>query len=233
MTSRAVPALVAVGLALALTLAGAPPAWSAKVAEAQEGSTRTLYLVLIRQARIDGKPRAALAYLDDFDRHHPGDREAQVLRVNCLLDLGQVDAAQAALGAIRDGDKDGEALAARGHVYAAQENWAEAARTYAAAQAARPADAMIGNALGYAQLRAGETAQSVETLRRALDLLPRGGAGESVVRNNLALALTLAGRDAEAGAVFAHVRNGAELGRLQARLSAEAARLRTGAGGER
>ena len=75
-------------LALALAVVSTPPN-PARGAPAEAGSTRDLYLLLIRQARSDGRPRAALAYLDDFDRQHPDDLEALVLRINCLLDLGQ------------------------------------------------------------------------------------------------------------------------------------------------
>lgn len=217
--------------ALALCLAGLvscslPIAAPAKPdATAQEGSTRTLYLALIRQARLDGKPRAALAYLDDFDRRHPGDREAQVLRVNCLLDLGQTDGAEAALARVPASDRSGEALAVRGHVLAARARWPEAAQAYAAAQGASPADPFIGNALGYAQLRSGQTEQAIETLRRALDLAPDAAQGHGLVRNNLALALTAAGRPNEAAVLLASVRDEAERRRLASGIAAEAVRL--------
>lgn len=219
-------ALLLAGMMLtsAAASAGAEPA-------AEEGSTRTLYLALIRQARLDGKPRAALAYLDDFDRRHSGDREAQVLRVNCLLDLGQTDAAQAALGRVSASDRSGEAWAARGHVLAARARWPEAAQAYTQAQAASPADVFIGNALGYAQLRAGRSAEAIETLRRALDLAPDAAHGHALVRNNLALALTASGRSDEAAALLARVRDAAERERLRARLAAEAQNLTAEGGG--
>lgn len=226
--SRAL-AFLATGLA-ALTLT--PASGSAKTEPAaQEGSTRTLYLSLIRQARLDGKPRAALAYLDDFDRRHPGDRDAHVLRVNCFLDLGQLDAAEAALARVSAGDRSGEGLAVRGHVLAARARWTEAAQVYAQAQAASPADPFIGNALGYAQLRAGRSAEAIETLKRALDLAPDAAQGHALVRNNLALALAATGRQAEAAALLSRVRDGAERQRLQSRIAAEAASLAAEGGG--
>lgn len=224
----------------ALALAGAAfvcaaivPSGSARSAEpaAAEGSTRTLYLMLIRQARQDGKARAALAYLDDFERQYPSDREAQVLRVNCLLDLGQVDAAQAAVSRLPASDQDGDAMAVRGHVLAAQSRWAEAVGAYAAAQAASPADPFIGNAYGYAELRAGQSAQAVETLKRALDLAPDAAHGSTVVRNNLALALMAAGRSDEAAALVARVRDTGERSKLRTQLAVEAARLSAPGGG--
>lgn len=209
----------------AMALMPTAPAFAAKHPAPQEiaapSSTRALYLSLIRQARLEGHARAALAYLDDFDRQNPEDHEAAVLRVNCLLDLGQLAAAQSALARLPGGDRDGDALAVRGHVFAAQGHWEQAAGQYAAAHAVSPADASIGNALGYAQLRIGQTAQAVETLRGAFDL----AAGDPMVRNNLALALTISGHGAEAALLLARIPDPIERVRLSAGLQAEAARI--------
>lgn len=131
-------------------------------------STRSLYLQLIHQARADGRPRAAIAYLDDFERRYPGDRDARTLRVNALLDLGEIDAAETAAAALPNGGGS----AVRGHLSAARARWVEAADFYRQAVTASPADPMLRNALGYAQLRAGETASAIESLRGALDLAP-------------------------------------------------------------
>lgn len=214
--------------ALLLTGAAAGPVLAAdRGAEVQEeNSTRTLYLTLIRQARDDGRARAALAYLDDFDRQHPDDRDARVLRVNCLLDLGQVEAARTALSRIPSNDRSGAALAVRGHVLAAEEQWPQASAQYALALQASPADAFIANALGYARLRAGMTADAVETLRAAHDLAP----DDAVVRNNLILALTLNGRLGEADAMLAGVKDGAAKAELRRQVAGEAARIAAAGG---
>ncbi|WP_243652768.1 tetratricopeptide repeat protein [Novosphingobium sp. PhB165] len=186
-----------------------------------QGSTRTLYLSLIRQARVDGRSRAALAYLDDFDRQYPRDREALVLRINCLLDLGQTDEARTALKRIPPNDRDGQVLEIRGHVSAALGDWAQAARDYGAALDASPANPLVGNALGYARLRSGQPQQAVEALKAAHDLAPN----ETVIRNNLALALTVAGRGAEAEALLSAVRDVRSRGEIRSQIASEAARL--------
>jgi Flp pilus assembly protein TadD len=206
-----------------LALFAAPLAAAATAATdaVQQASTRGLYISLIRQARTDGRPRAAIAYLDDFDRQHPDDREAQLLRVNCLLDLGQLAAARTALSHIPSSDHSGPALAIRGHVLAAEGNWNEAALQYAVALQASPADAFIANALGYAQLRAGQSAQGVETLRGARDLAP----DDAVVRNNLILALTMTGRIGEADALLSQITDVKDKTRLRQQVAGEAARL--------
>ena len=208
--------------ATAFLLAAGPALAADRSAEVQEeSSTRTLYLTLIQQARADGRARAALAYLDDFDRKHPDDPQARVLRVNCLLDLGQVDAARSALERIPGSDRSGAALAVRGHVLAAEGQWPQAAVQYAAASQASPADAFITNALGYARLRAGQTAEEVETLRAAHDLAP----ADEVVRNNLILALTLNGRLGEADALLSGMADTKAKAQLRQQVAGEAARI--------
>ena len=194
-----------------LLLAAAAPAGDADV------PTRSLYLQLIRQARADGRPRAAIAYLDDFDRRYPGDADARILRINSLLDLGDLDAADAAAAGL---PAQGSS-AARGHLLAARGRWAEAVPFYQQAVAASPADPMLRNALGYAQLLAGFPAEAIETLRGALDLAPRA----PVIRNNLLLALSAGGQGSQAEAVIAQIRDHREQDALRRQLAAQAARL--------
>ena len=190
-----------------------------------EPPTRGLYLQLIRQARADGRPRAAIAYLDDFDRQFPGDLDARLLRINSLLDLGQNDKAEAALATLGRTPSTGPQAAAvsavRGHVLAARGAWAEAVPRYEAAVSADPTDPMLRNALGYALIRTGAFAGAIEALRGAGDLAP----GDTVVRNNLILALMLGGdKDAIADAI-ARVGDRRAQADLRRQIGAEADRL--------
>ena len=134
------------GMTAALLLMAAMPAQAGEAPD-----MRGLYLQLIHQARADGRPRAALAYLDDFDRRYPGDGEARLLRINSLLDLGQIDAAEAV--PLPAETADGGVSAARGHLLAARGRWSEAAACYGQASRASPADPLLRNALGYLSLR--------------------------------------------------------------------------------
>lgn len=190
---------------LSLLLAAATP---------EPEATRSFYLQLIHQARADGRPRAAIAYLDDFDRRYPGDTDARLLRVNSLIDLGDIPAAQAAATTLSPG---AGTSATQGHLLAARNRWSEAIPFYRAALEANPTDPLLRNALGYAQLRARRPAEAVETLRAAADLAP----GEPVIRNNLLLALSLAGRRAELDAALARIPDPA----LRAQIAAETTRL--------
>ncbi len=121
-----------------------------------QGQTRGIYLQMIQKARIDGRSRAAIAYLDDYDRKYSGDTEAKVLRINCLLDLRQIAEAQGLVNRLpfeRSGRFAAIINAVRGHVLAAQDRWGEAVPFYTAAVAADPTSGMLHNALGYALLR--------------------------------------------------------------------------------
>lgn len=187
---------------LALLLAAAP------VADTPPPATRSLYLQLIHQARADGRPRAAIAYLDDFDHRYPGDADARALRVNSLLDLGDIDAAEAVAATLP------AAPALKGHLLAARARWAEAIPFYESAIAASSVDPLLRNALGYAQLRAGQASQAVQTLRSASDLAP----SERVIRNNLLLALATNGQRAEVDALLAQIRDPAEREALRTRI---------------
>lgn len=215
----------AIRLALALSVAPAAafaPAAHAVTEEAQApASSKGLFLTLIRQARDDGHARAALAFLDDFDRQYPADTEAAILRINCLLDLDQVADAQAAAAKLPVRKAGGPVHAARGHVFAALGSWNEAIAAYQAALQTIPSDTLTNNALGYAQLRAGQHEAAIETLKRARELAPQ----DPVIRNNLLLALTAAGRAKEADTLFARSGSEAFQADLRRQVTDEAARI--------
>jgi len=194
--------------------AGGPPA------------TRSLYLELIGQARADGRSRAAIAFLDDYDRHYPGDVEARVLRINCLLDLREIDQAEAAMKQLRPADQAGrwaaQVDAVHGHVLAARDRWGDAVPFYMAAVAADPTSAWLRNALGYSLLRDHQADRAVETLRDARDLSP----DSAIIRNNLWLAYALSGRAQLLAHALDSLPDHAASADLRRRIEAEAMRLR-------
>jgi Flp pilus assembly protein TadD len=206
-------------LPLLLLLAIVPSAAPAAATSAPE--TRGLYLQLIGQARIDGRPRAALAYLDDFDRRFPGDVGARVLRVNSLLDLGQLDEAERIVARLAKVQGNATVDAVRGHALAARGRWPEASARYQAAIAASPADPMLRNALGYAQLRSGLGDLAIEQLRGASDLAP----DEPVIRNNLLLAFAVTGRKQDLSAGIRTAGNRKAQAELLRTITNEAKRL--------
>ncbi|MDB5715680.1 MAG: Tetratricopeptide 4 [Sphingomonadales bacterium] len=223
--------LIHIMLATALLVPALPTvAVAARIDKTQTTApTRALYLQLIRQARADGRPRAAIAYLDDFDRQFPRDREAGLLRVNSLLDLGQVDEAEAALSTIsrpgsagKNGGKEaGEVDAMHGHVLAARGFWDAAIPPYTSAVAADPTSPILRNALGYALLRTHRNGPAIEALRGAADLAP----GDTVIRNNLILAYAVAGQKQAAADMISRVEDRRAQGVLRRQIATEAARI--------
>ncbi len=183
--------------------------------------TRGFYLQLIHQARADGRPRAAIAYLDDFDRQFPGDLDARILRANSLLDLGQIDAAAEVLATLSPRSPSASLSAVRGHVLAARGQWAAAIPCYEAAVGAGPTDPLLRNALGYALLRNGMPDRAIEQLRNGVDLAPT----DDVIRNNLLLAFVIAGRRADADAMIAGAGDRQAQTDLRKLVTAEAARI--------
>lgn len=204
-------------LAIAITLTAAIPGHAAT----EDRSAGDLYLMLIQQARADGRPRAALAYLADYERRYPSEVGARILKINCLLDLGQLQAAEAEAEALPSDVPGDAAEAVRGHVLAAKGEWLAATARYRKALDASPADPLLGNALGYALLRAGHAGKAVETLKAAADLAP----GDRIIRNNLLLALTLAGRGREAQTILTALPDAGLRSALALQLAEEARRL--------
>ncbi|MDB5685514.1 MAG: Tetratricopeptide 4 [Rhizorhabdus sp.] len=207
-------------LMVAISILAMPASAAERVADTQ-GQTRGLYLQLIQQARADGRPRAAIAYLDDFERKYPGDLDASILRANAMLDLGQIDEAAAVLATLTKSQNSVGLSAVRGHVLAARGQWAEAIPFYQAAAAAGPTDPMLRNALGYALLRGGYVDRAIEQLRNAADLAP----DDNVIRNNLILACTMAGRRADADAIIARAGDRQSQADLRRQVAAEVARI--------
>jgi Flp pilus assembly protein TadD len=198
-----------------------PAAFAADKEATVQMRTRALYLQLIHQVRADGRPRAAIAYLDDFDRQYPNDLDARLLRVNSLLDLGQVDQAETVLGTLARSPASAGLSAARGHVWAARGEWAKAVPFYSEAAAANPTEPMLKNALGYALLRIRNIGGAIEQLRAAADIAP----GDEVIRNNLVLALILAGSKAQADQMLAAVGDRQTQVRLRRQIADEASRI--------
>jgi Flp pilus assembly protein TadD len=156
--------------------------------------TRKLFLMLVDGLRQQGKSRAALAFLDDYNRQFPGDPEARRLQADCLLDTGDYAGATALYASLRDGDQAAAAYAGLGRAAAAKRDWPDAVAQFTEATRRAPADANYVNDLGFALVRTGEYDRGLNMLRQAAQLDPNS----QVVRNNLVLGLTLAGHEADA-----------------------------------
>lgn len=216
---------LAIGCALLVAVTGLPKDTTRATEDRTTAqSTRGLYLQLIRQVRADNRPRAALAYLDDFEKKYAGDLDAKILRINCLLDLGDVAAAKEVVDSLPKNSRTPSDVVetARGHVLAAKGQWIQASQRYQIASGINPTDPNIRNALGYAQLRSGEIDLAIVSLRSAADLSPNS----EVIRNNTLLAFELSGNTREFSNLLSKIRDASKRQKLQMQTYAEAKRLR-------
>ena len=151
----------------------------------QDARTRRLYLGVVAGLRRQDKAGAALAFLDAYDRAYPGDRDAALLRADCLLTLGRPAEAAPIYRRLLSGPQEAPAASGLGQVAAAAGHWREAADDFGRAAALAPSNVGYLNNQGYALLRAGDPHGGAFVLRKATELAP----GNVQARNNLALCL--------------------------------------------
>lgn len=166
-----------------------------------ESSTRTLYLTIVQGLLDQGRYRAALGYLNQYAVSESASPRFNMLYGEALLGVNQYDDAQKAFAALTDTDLSGVGYSGLGRVAAAQGNWAAAQQDFAKAVAARPSEPGYLNNLGYAEIEVGgdkALSRALFSLRQAQELDPASAS----IRNNLVLALTLAGKEDEAQKVI-------------------------------
>ncbi|PKQ04139.1 MAG: hypothetical protein CVT73_14125 [Alphaproteobacteria bacterium HGW-Alphaproteobacteria-12] len=196
--------LIAASLCLALTACtgyGFDPVSSvspraSEVQTLDDASTSKLYLNIVNGLIEQGRHRAALAYLDEYAVNEKKTPQFQQLRGEALLGTAQYDEAAAAFAALERTGLAPDGFNGLGRVAAARGDWPAAVDYFQQAVALRPSSAEFLNNLGYAQLSVGgggiERAEF--NLRQARELDPASGS----IRNNLVIALLMAGKDGEA-----------------------------------
>ncbi len=176
-------------------------------AELTDERSQELYLIVVQNLRKEGQSYAALAYLDDYDNRFPGDPRSALLRADCLVDVGATAEAAAIYSDYLDDDALAPAAhAGLGHVAAAAKDWHGAETEFAEAVRRQPVNPKYLNAFGFSQLMTSDFKGAIFTLRKATELAP----ANATFRNNLVLALHLAGQDAEAEAVIQRIEVAAE-----------------------
>lgn len=200
------------------------PAESAlpKAAALDQDHARKLYLLVVDGMRRDGQARAALAYLNDYDRIYPNDPQASLLRADCLLSIGQADQAAPLYQALTGtGEYAAAANAGLGQVAAQRKQWPAAVAKFQTALSLDPSHAEYVNDLGYAQMQVGDYAAAVNTLGQASELDP----ANALMRNNLILSLHLAGRDKDARRLIQDIADPAQRRQAEHLLHVSAATL--------
>ncbi len=162
-----------------------------------------LYLTIVEGLIDQGRYRAALGYLDQYAVAEKKTPRYTALRGEALLGVERYDEAAATFTELT-----GTGLAAAGHnglgrVAAARERWPEAESHFAQAVTERPSNADYLNNLGFAELHLSDDMLSKAefNLRQAHEIEPNSAS----IRNNLVLALMMAGKDGEARALLEHI----------------------------
>jgi Flp pilus assembly protein TadD len=162
-----------------------------------------LYLEVVNGLLEQGRYRAALAYLDQYAVAEKKTPFFQQLYGEALLGTEQYEEAAEAFSALTRGPLAPEGYSGLGRVSGAQGDWAAAVSHFRKAVAVRPSSAEFLNNLGYAQLcLGGDSIREAEfNLRQAQELDP----ASISIRNNLVIALLLAGKEGEARRLLAGI----------------------------
>ena len=181
--------------------------------------TRKLFLIVVEGLRKQGKSRAALAFLEDYNRQYPNDPKAELLQADCLMDDGGTEQASAIYARLKTGPNAAAAHAGLGRIAASRRDWAGAVVQFGEATRRDPSNPSYVNDLGFAQVRAGEYEPGIARLQQAAQLDPNN----RVVRNNLILGLTFAGRSGQAAQIVETIADPADRERASQLLRVSAA----------
>lgn len=126
-------------------------------------------LALIQQMLADGKPHAAIAYLDASRIKH---EQAELLRGHSLRLTGRSSQAQSIYQQLLKGCMAGHAYRGLGLIASDAGNLQEALRYLQAASDALPTEYTIRNDLGYVLMQSGQPAAALHEFLTALELAP-------------------------------------------------------------
>lgn len=160
-----------------------------------------LYIALIRGMNERGQSQAALAFLDDYLKRHPGDVEALSLKGEALLRTDQTEAADQIYIQLDRKRIQPVAAFGLGQVRAKVGDWKGAVPQYARAAQAAPTDSRVLNNYGFALLKVEDYAKAYGVLARASQLSP----DNTQIRTNFAIAAIRSGREAEVSTILARV----------------------------
>lgn len=163
-----VPVIAAFLVSTLLAACAATPAPVRSVPD----SSRMLHLELIGRMIEEGKPYAALAHLDAFEKAAGQHAQMHLLRGNALLDIGDAAAARTSFERLLGGPLAGFGHDGLGRVASAAGDVHAACAAFAAAVAEMPANPHFLSALGQSQIKCGTPEQGSFAIRKALELAP-------------------------------------------------------------
>ncbi len=173
----------------------------------------SLYLNVVEGLVKQERYGAAVAFLDDYAvKRRELDARYWLLRGNALLGLGRQDDAEAAYEKLEATPLAAEGWNGKGRAAAVRLQWQHAAENFQQAVHSQPANPDFLNNLAFAGLHLGQCDAAAGYLRQAYELKP----GSDLIRNNLVIALTLAGDHDGADAVLQGVKDTARREQLKA-----------------
>lgn len=125
-------------------------------------------LGLIRQMIVDGRPHAALAFLDEGSFSHP---QAEVLRADSLRLSGREDQATEIYRKLLDSCVSGYAYRGLGLIATSKGNIAEAVMYLRIASQTLPTEHTIRNDYGYVLMLAGDSRTALHEFLTAIELV--------------------------------------------------------------
>lgn len=161
--------------------------------------TPAIHLRLIEQMQRDGLWFASLAHLDALERTTPATPATLRLRADALRRTDQIAQSRQYYLRLLDTPLAGAAYHGLGLLAGADGDFPQAIEMLSQARRRDPTDVLVLSDLGYAMLRAGQTAQARVPLMQASQLQP----DQQQVQVNLALYLFAVRRTNEAEALMA------------------------------
>lgn len=177
---------------------------------------RALYLALIRAMIDGGRPKAGLAYLEEYEKHWPMTAEILSLKGRAWLAVGDLSLAERAFEAAQaNRPAAAEAHIGLGRIAAARGLWLDAMNRFRQGVDSEPTNVSALNNYGYALLKLGQSEEAFRWISRARELSPENVA----VRTNYLIAASQSGRSYETASTLDELESGYERERALSLLS--------------
>ncbi|MBO1112389.1 tetratricopeptide repeat protein [Bordetella petrii] len=163
-----------------------------------------LMLALIRENQAQGRYFASLAYIDAYRQRFGNSDQLEALQADALRRTGQQEQSEAAYRKLLGGAQAAQGWHGLGLLAGARGDYAQAAQDLEHAVKLAPTDAQMLGDLGYARLRAGDSAGARVPLGKAAELDP----SNTKVLANMALLLVVEGNAVQAQQLMDRARLG-------------------------
>jgi len=172
----------------------------------REPTEPQLMLALIRETQAQGRYFASLAYIDAYRQRFGASDELETLQADALRRTGQEEQSVAAYRKLLGGAQAAQGWHGLGLLAGARGDFSQAAQDFERAVQLAPTNAQMLGDLGYARLRAGDSAGARVPLGKAAELDP----ANTKVLANMALLLMVEGKAMQAQQLMERAKLGQE-----------------------